>query len=927
MSPRVQMRVHSLRHGSYPHLALVLARLHLVSHMTDQLDRLTVALADRYAIEREIGAGGMATVYLAEDLKHKRKVALKVLKPELSVILGGERFLNEIKVTANLQHPNILPLYDSGEADTLVYYVMPYVEGDTLRDKLDREKQLGVDEAVRIAEGVAAALQYAHEHDIVHRDIKPENILMQSGQPLVADFGIALAVSQAGGARLTETGLSLGTPHYMSPEQATGDRELDARSDIYSLGAMVYEMLTGDPPHVGSTAQAVVAHILTEEPQDLAARRHTVPPHVAATVHKALEKLPADRFASAGRFSAALTDPTLTATTLVRAAAEAAGAWRWNRLSRALAGAAALALIVAAWAVTRPGPQPQPVPLGRYSLKLASGQELMAVFGPRFALAPDGSRFVYQGPGQGTQTQLWIRERDQLDATPLRGTEAACCPSFSPDGQAVAFLTAQVELRVVSLVGGPPVMLLDSGMVEQTLYGGSLDWGTDGFLYVSTYEGLARVPAQGGDLELVATLDSARGERTHGWADVLPNGRGAIVTLLPQDLFDRSAYVIGVADFSTGGIRTLVQGVYARYAPTGHLAFVQDDGVLLAAPFDQARLELTGPPVPLLEGVQVKFAGAAEFALSDAGDMLYWAGTAAADRLVWVERDGSEAEFEPGWTGDFRTLALSPDGTQLAVSIGRSFAPEDIWVKHLSAGPPTKLTFEGSVNWRVSWAPDGQSVVFVSDRDGGSTVFTKRADGSGAAVQVHEEVRPVFEAIWSPDGQWLVYRTDNQAAGQGDILALRPGVDSVAVELVATPFEEVSPTISPDGRWLAYASDESGTREVYVRPFPNSQDAVWLISTEGGSEPLWSRSEPELFYRSGAGDLVAATVVAGPTFALGSQHVLFSAANYAPLQFNRAYDVSLDDTRFVMIRQETTTTGDLVLVQNWFEELRNRVGN
>jgi len=367
--------------------------------------------------------------------------------------------------------------------------------------------------------------------------------------------------------------------------------------------------------------------------------------------------------------------------------------------------------------------------------------------------------------------------------------------------------------------------------------------------------------------------------------------------------------------------------VYARYAPTGHLAFVQDDGVLLAAPFDQARLELTGPPVPLLEGVQVKFAGAAEFALSDAGDMLYWAGTAAADRLVWVERDGSEAEFEPGWTGDFRTLALSPDGTQLAVSIGRSFAPEDIWVKHLSAGPPTKLTFEGSVNWRVSWAPDGQSVVFVSDRDGGSTVFTKRADGSGAAVQVHEEVRPVFEAIWSPDGQWLVYRTDNQAAGQGDILALRPGVDSVAVELVATPFEEVSPTISPDGRWLAYASDESGTREVYVRPFPNSQDAVWLISTEGGSEPLWSRSEPELFYRSGAGDLVAATVVAGPTFALGSQHVLFSAANYAPLQFNRAYDVSLDDTRFVMIRQETTTTGDLVLVQNWFEELRNRVGN
>ena len=200
--------------------------------MSDNLDRLKSALADRYAIQEKLGEGGMATVYLAEDLKHHRKVAVKVLRPELSAILGAERFLKEIEVTANLQHPNILPLYDSGEADTFLYYVMPYIEGDPLRDKLDREKQLGVDEAVKIGEAVASALQYAHEHDIVHRDIKPENILLQSGQALVADFGIALAVRQAGGTRLTETGLSLGTPHYMSPEQAAGDREVDARSDI-----------------------------------------------------------------------------------------------------------------------------------------------------------------------------------------------------------------------------------------------------------------------------------------------------------------------------------------------------------------------------------------------------------------------------------------------------------------------------------------------------------------------------------------------------------------------------------------------------------------------------------------------------------------------------------------------------------------------
>ncbi|MCH7876361.1 MAG: serine/threonine protein kinase [Gemmatimonadetes bacterium] len=213
--------------------------------MTDALDRLKVALADRYKIERELGSGGMATVYLAEDLKHKRKVAVKVLKPELSAILGGERFLKEIEVTANLQHPNILPLYDSGEADTFLYYVMPYVEGETLRDKLAREKQLSVEDTVEIAKAVAGALSYAHSHGVIHRDIKPENILLESGQAVVADFGIALAVSTAGGNRLTESGLSLGTPQYMSPEQATGDRDLDARTDVYALGAVVYIGLAG----------------------------------------------------------------------------------------------------------------------------------------------------------------------------------------------------------------------------------------------------------------------------------------------------------------------------------------------------------------------------------------------------------------------------------------------------------------------------------------------------------------------------------------------------------------------------------------------------------------------------------------------------------------------------------------------------------
>src|SRR5437773_5364280 len=239
----------------------------------DAAAQLKTALGGRYEIAREIGRGGMATVYLARDVRHNRNVALKVLEPELGAVLGVERFLAEIRVTANLQHPNLLPLFDSGQANGLLFYVMPYVEGESLRHRLDREHQLPVDEAVRIAVAVANALEHAHRHGVIHRDLKPENILLQSGQPMVADFGIALAISNAGGARITQTGLSLGTPQYMSPEQATGDRAIDARTDIYSLAAVLYEMLTGEPPHIGNSVQAIIARVLTERPQSVRTMR------------------------------------------------------------------------------------------------------------------------------------------------------------------------------------------------------------------------------------------------------------------------------------------------------------------------------------------------------------------------------------------------------------------------------------------------------------------------------------------------------------------------------------------------------------------------------------------------------------------------------------------------------------------------------
>ncbi|HEX5819469.1 MAG TPA: serine/threonine-protein kinase, partial [Gemmatimonadales bacterium] len=478
--------------------------------MTAPLDRLTAALSDRYRLERELGQGGMATVYLAEDLKHERKVAIKVLHPELSAIIGGERFLAEIKVTANLQHPHILGLIDSGAADGLLYYVMPYVSGETLRGRLNREKQLPVEDALRLTKEVAGALDYAHRQGVVHRDIKPENILLQDGAALVADFGIALAVQQAGGSRMTQTGMSLGTPAYMSPEQAMGERDIGARSDVYALGAMAYEMLAGEPPFTGPNSQAIMAKVLTEAPISLRAKRPTVSLATEAAILVALQKLPADRFATAAAFADALTSQSATMPmTTVLPSMRPVASTRWRGAALA-AGALALACAgLAFWAVRR-APD---APVTRVSIAFPKAERLRAVATRRFAISADGARIVYVGP-DSLGSRLWVRELDALAARPLAGTEGAQAPFFSPDGQSIGFFTGVPgDLRVVPVAGGPTVTLVRDAANP---WGG--DWGADGRIYfVSADAKLARVPAAGGALETISVLDSARGETEHDW--------------------------------------------------------------------------------------------------------------------------------------------------------------------------------------------------------------------------------------------------------------------------------------------------------------------------------------------------------------------------------------------------------------------------
>ena len=899
--------------------------------MSDPVARLNAALKGRYAIARELGEGGMATVYLADDLKHERKVALKVLKPELAAVVGAERFLAEIKVTANLQHPHILPLHDSGEADSFLFYVMPYVEGETLRDRIDREKQLPVDEAVALASKVAGALQHAHEQGVIHRDIKPGNILLQGGEPVVADFGIALALGVAGGTRLTETGLSVGTPFYMSPEQATGDQAVGASTDTYALGSVLYEMLVGEPPYPGATAQAVLGKIIAGKPVSATEQRPSIPANVDSAVRKALEKLPADRFASAQDFVRALGDEHFRYGELATAGAGGA-AGPWNRLSVGLAGVAAFAAVFAlsfAWLLLRPEPADPPRPVTRVSVNIPEDQFFNSVRGD-LDLSADGSLLVYLGVGDAGTSQLWARRLDALDATPIRDTEGALRPAISPDGQEVAF-TVGGSIRVVPLQGG-----VSRTLTDLTGQGGGLPrWSPDGawIYFRGTSAGLSRLPSGGGAAEIITEVDTAAGDAAHLYVDVLP-GNHAVYTVRGPEKDPR----IQTVDIETGEIKDLTTGRYPRYSNTGYLLF-QDatETTLLAAPFDVERLELTGAPLPLADellpvGSTALGLNPGNFAISQTGRLVYRIGgsTGVFVNPVWVERDGLAREIHSGWRvqGDvtFSSLALSPDGTRLAISIPGPEGASDLWVKQLDTGPMPRLTFEGTENIRPTWSLDGQSLTFVSNRAGQEGLWTKRADGSGTAELVLDREVEIWEGLYSSDGTWLVFRDGPTLAA--DIYAIRPGVDSVAVPLEVTEFQERSISLSPNDRWLAYVSNNTGRDEVYVRPFPDAGSGLVQVSTDGGREPVWAHSGRELFYRNGANEMVAVQFTEAPTFATVREDMLFPMDDYLTSNGRPQYDVSPDDQRFVMLRIDAEFGyTELILVENWFEELRQRMGN
>lgn len=866
--------------------------------MKNPLASFAQAIADRYTLGREIGQGGMATVYLARDLRHDRDVAIKVLKPELGAVLGVERFLSEIKVTANLQHPHLLPLFDSGEADGLLFYVMPYVEGETLRARLEREKQLPVEEAVRLAVAIAQALDYAHRRGVIHRDLKPENILLPDGQPLVADFGIALAVSKAGGQRVTQTGLSLGTPQYMSPEQATGDRAVDARTDIYSLGAITYEMLTGEPPHSGSTAQAIIARLMTEDVRPLSVLRRSVPPHVDAAVRHALEKLAADRFASAGEFAQALQGKGesaalsryLTSTNAPAVQPRAAGS-RAREL--AAYGIAALALFAFGWSRLRK-PELAESPVIRASIDLPTGEELMLGRFP-IVLSPQGDQMAYiTQSASGYRTIL--RRTSELSARTVLAQSTLRNVTFSPDGRWIAY-TEGLEVRRVPTAGGEHETL---GSVAVDVIEG-LAWTETDVLVVGTGQGLFTLPARGGAPKPLADSVNVLGLR-YPWA--MPDGN-RVIARGGQQLEGQLVAV----DLESGRQTDLAMaGDRAHGIVDGHLVFQTRAGVLSAVPFDAAKLRTTGDPF-------VIESDARGVGLSASGTLAFLSG--ATERLLVLRGREGETVLRDV-PASYSTPRFSPDGRRVAVAVATADG-SDIWVFDRSANTFTRIT-TADVNTAPEWTSDGRRILYKEAGGDGTRMMLTAADGSTAPEELFSNGFIWNEGILSADERWLIVRTAPDNVASRDIFAVDLKGDRKLQPLVTGPTSETMPRLSPDGRWLAYQSDVSGRFEVYVRPFPE-EGARAQVSDAGGTEPIWSRDGRTLFYR-GAQGIVATSVTSGSAFTVGARRLAMPSTE-PPDPTHASYDVAPDGSGFLFSRPAGGQV-TAVVIHNWRREFRER---
>ena len=873
--------------------------------MSDVLTRLTAALSDRYRVTRELGAGGMATVYLAHDLKHDRDVAIKVLHPDLGAALGAERFLAEIKTTARLQHPHILPLLDSGAADGLLYYVMPYIAGETLRARLERARPLPVPEALRIVREVAGALESAHRQGVVHRDIKPENILLHEGSALVADFGIALAVQSASGARMTQTGLSLGTPQYMSPEQAMGERGLDARSDIYALGAVTYEMLAGDPPFTGSTVQAIVARVLSERPTALRLLRDTVPPGVEEAVATALAKLPADRFDSAKAFADALATPSAAAATPALPVAMSAGASRRatvaTRAWAALALALAATLAVVAWR-GRASVADNAPPV-RFVVKPPSGGLLLdGLFGA--SISADGRRIAFRAR-QGNSRRVFVQELGSLEAIGLAGTEEARYFALAPDGRSLVFQSGVGGLRRVAVDGGAVTEVPLPRAVERLLPSG-VTWSSQAIVVSLGVSGVVVIPTDGSPARVASITRAGTVCRCAQRAVLSPDGRHLFMA-------GPNLYVVPVEG---GELRDLgVPGDAVVAVREDLVIYVSAEGALMAARLDAKRMTLS-TPVSLRERVTPGSLPA----LSASGTLLMFTGLATT-RLELVDDRGQGTPVADPGNGTLGAMfpRFSPDGRRIALSVmdrrvdALTSIPNTITVVDVAAGTATRLTNDLLAD-RPEWTPDGKRLIYRRIDSGREELWWQPFDRSQPAerLQPMRGIDRIAEGVLSPDSRWLLFRTLSLSTGR-DIWYRALAGDTTPRPFEVTPYDEAMPRFSPDGRWVAYTSNEAGSTEVFVRPFPGPGGRT-QISADGGTDPVWAPDGRRLFYLNGT-ELTAATLGTEQDLRVLSRDKLF-AADVTAGGIHANFDVARDGRHFLMLRSSGSGV-DLAVTLNW----------